>query len=213
MGRPARSSLAIYLQAVREARPLERNEEVEIATRAHRGDLAMREQLLRANLAFVVRTARRYVHLGLPLEDLIGEGNLGLLRAAEHFDPACGARFATYASRWIRQTILTALAEHRHTSASGASPVAHECVLGRTDRPCSDRDLGHQLNAALSKLPTREERVLRLAFGLDADAPPTLSGVARLLRVSPQRLTDLRDRALSHLRRLPETQACLRWRS
>ena len=80
-------------------------EEYELAARAAAGDRGARDRLVQANLGLVVTIARRFLGRGLDLEDLIGEGNLGLIRAAQRFDPGFGTRFSTYAGCWIGQAI------------------------------------------------------------------------------------------------------------
>jgi len=80
-------------------------EEIELAGKIKKGDAEAREQMINSNLRLVVTIVRDYVHLGLPLLDLISEGNIGLTKAAERFDPAKGAKFSTYASWWIKQSI------------------------------------------------------------------------------------------------------------
>jgi RNA polymerase primary sigma factor len=88
---------------------LSAEEERELAEHVSHGDPAARDRLIRANLRLVVHLARSYLRRGLPLEDLIAEGNLGLMRAVEGFDAAAGARFGTYASFWIKQSIRAAV--------------------------------------------------------------------------------------------------------
>jgi RNA polymerase primary sigma factor len=88
---------------------LSRDEERRLAARIAAGDREARNQLVQANLGLVVRIARQYVGRGLMIEDLVGEGNLGLIRAAEEFEPRFGTRFSTYATYWIKDAILSAL--------------------------------------------------------------------------------------------------------
>src|SRR3974390_2800822 len=97
-----------YLTDIDETRLLTAQEERELAARVLAGDLEARDKLVRANLRLVVSIARKYIGKGLPLEDLISDGNLGLIRAAEGYDPNMGTRFATYATYWIRQSIRRA---------------------------------------------------------------------------------------------------------
>ncbi len=95
----------LYLNEIGGARLLTAEEEVDLARRAQAGDEAARKRMIESNLRLVVKIARRYLNRGLPLLDLIEEGNLGLIRAVEKFDPERGFRFSTYATWWIRQTI------------------------------------------------------------------------------------------------------------
>jgi RNA polymerase primary sigma factor len=106
---PAQSPLATYLRDINETPLLNADEEKELAYRIQDGDSEARDRMARANLRLVVNIARAYVGKGLGLQDLIEEGNLGLLRAIEGFDPAMNTRFSTYASYWIKQSIKRGL--------------------------------------------------------------------------------------------------------
>lgn len=98
-----------YLSTISEDALLSSAEERSLAEAAARGDSSARARLIRANLRLVVRIARDFQGRGLPMDDLVGEGNLGLIRAADLFDPSRGARFGTYASYWIKQAIRDAV--------------------------------------------------------------------------------------------------------
>lgn len=104
-------SLEKYLQEIGREELLSTEEEVELAQQIHKGDRKALERLTRANLRFVVSVAKQYQTQGLSLSDLINEGNLGLIRAAETFDETRGFKFISYAVWWIRQSILKAIAE------------------------------------------------------------------------------------------------------
>src|SRR5207302_2408118 len=108
-GDSVQSPLETYLREINETALLTANEEKELAYRIHEGETAARDRMVRANLRLVVNIARSYTGKGLPLQDLIEEGNLGLLRAVEGFDPTMNTRFSTYASYWIKQSIKRAL--------------------------------------------------------------------------------------------------------
>ena len=105
------ASLDKYLQEIGREELISVEEEVELAQRIRKGDQAALEKLTRANLRFVVSVAKQYQNQGLSLPDLINEGNLGLIKAAEKFDETRGFKFISYAVWWIRQSILQALAE------------------------------------------------------------------------------------------------------
>ena len=105
------ASLDKYLQEIGREELVTPEEEVELAQRIRKGDLVALEKLTRANLRFVVSVAKQYQNQGLSLPDLINEGNLGLIKAAEKFDETRGFKFISYAVWWIRQSILQALAE------------------------------------------------------------------------------------------------------
>jgi RNA polymerase primary sigma factor len=103
------ATLQTYLREIDVVPLLSAAEEVELSNRVRAGDPEAREQLIRANLRLVVSVAKNYVNRGLPLPDLVEEGNLGLMRAVERFDPAAECRFSTYATWWIKQGIRRAL--------------------------------------------------------------------------------------------------------
>jgi RNA polymerase primary sigma factor len=109
------SPLETYLREINETPLLNAAEEKELAYRIAEGDMQARDQMVRANLRLVVNIARGYSTKGLPLQDLIEEGNLGLLRAVEGFDPDMNTRFSTYASYWIKQSIKRALVNSSKT--------------------------------------------------------------------------------------------------
>lgn len=101
--------LDTYLSDINEVPLLNAKQEIELANRIQRGDLSAREHMIRANLRLVVSIAKNYVNRGLSFMDLIEEGNIGLMRAVEKFDPKAGCRFSTYATWWIKQGIRRAL--------------------------------------------------------------------------------------------------------
>ena len=107
-------SLEKYLQEIGHEELLSTDEEVELAQRIKKGDRKALEKLTKANLRFVVSVAKQYQNQGLSLSDLINEGNLGLIKAAEKFDETRGFKFISYAVWWIRQSILQAIAEQSH---------------------------------------------------------------------------------------------------
>ena len=108
-------SLRLYLREISRIPLLSAQRELELAQRVERGDRSARNHLIEANLRLVVSIAKRYVGQGLSLEDLIGEGNIGLIRAVTKFDPSKGFRFSTYATWWIKQAITRSILEGTRT--------------------------------------------------------------------------------------------------
>jgi RNA polymerase sigma factor (sigma-70 family) len=124
----SRANLAVYLREIAGIPLLTREEEVDLAGRVAAGDETAKQRLIESNLRLVVQVARRYLNRGLPLPDLIEEGNLGLMRAVEKFDGERGVRFSTYATWWIRQAVTRALANQARTVRL---PVHIHMLLGR----------------------------------------------------------------------------------
>lgn len=108
-------SVSLYLKEIGDIPRLSKEQEIELFHRVNAGDEEARRLIVRSNLKLAVKIARRYSRLGVPLNDLINEGNLGLLRASQKFDLTKGCRFSTYASWWIKQFIMRALANQGKT--------------------------------------------------------------------------------------------------
>ena len=143
------SPLETYLREINETPLLSSGDEQELAVAIGEGDPSARDRMVRANLRLVVNIARGYTGKGLTLQDLIEEGNLGLLRAVEGFDPAMGTRFSTYASYWIKQSIKRALINSAKTIRIPAYMVELLSKWRRassrlTDAPAAVRALEHE---------------------------------------------------------------------
>jgi RNA polymerase primary sigma factor len=150
------SPLETYLREINEVALLTADEEKMLAHRIAQGDNAARDRMVRANLRLVVNIARGYVGKGLALQDLIEEGNLGLLRAVEGFDPAVGTRFSTYASYWIKQSIRRSVMNNGKPIRLPAYMVSLLAKWKRATNVLTER---------LGRPPTPDEvgRVLRLS--------------------------------------------------
>ena len=168
----SRENLRVYLKEIEGIPLLSREQEGELARRIRADDAGAKARLTEANLRLVVQIARRYLNRGLPLPDLIEEGNIGLLRAVEKFDGERGTRFSTYATWWIRQAIVRALANQARTIRL---PVHVELLLGRYKRE------QQRLTQELERPPTMEE--LAAALGTTVDQVEELEEI-RLQPVS-----------------------------
>jgi len=259
-----RESLDLYLDEISRVALLTRDEELELARKAFRGDVKAQERLARHNVRFVVSVAKKFQNRGVPLVDLIGEGNLGLMTAARKFDPDRGVKFISYAVWWIRQAVQAAIARHGRPVRVPLNRTADLSRLGRTttllkerlsrmptteelaratgltveavrslsalnteavrlDQPTREGEGGERIErfvadqeatdssalansqtegieSALSTLPPRDAKVLRLYFGLDDGQARTLEEIGKMMGVTRERICQLRDRALTRLR-------------
>lgn len=159
-------STQLYLNEIGFSPLLTADEEKHFARLARSGDEAGRKRMIESNLRLVVKIARRYMNRGLTLLDLIEEGNLGLMRAVEKFDPERGFRFSTYATWWIRQTIERALMNQTRTIRLPIHVVKEMNSCLRKARELS-QELDHEpspseIAAAMGKAPSEVERMLKL---------------------------------------------------
>ncbi len=174
------SPLETYLREINETSLLSAKDEHELAIAIGLGDTQARDRMVRANLRLVVNIARGYTGKGLSLQDLIEEGNLGLLRAVEGFDPAIGTRFSTYASYWIKQSIKRALINTAKTIRIPAYMVE---LLSKWRRASS------RLAEELGRTPTPEE--IGRVLGLPRKKLPIIKKAIRIYNLTPQ--TDQAD--------------------
>jgi RNA polymerase primary sigma factor len=257
-----------YLEDITKIELLKPEEEVTLAQRIAKGEQAAKERLIKANLRFVVSVAKKYKNLGLNLEDLISEGNIGLIRAAESFDHTRGFKFISYAVWWIRQSITLAISEKRRlvrlpanqlsgitkifngtaeleqqlerqpTTAElaafidlsekqvsdylASSPYAvsldKEIETANDETGSSLKDLiadenavmadqgllqdslGFELARLLDTLTDREQKIVRLAFGIGGEVMADMGDVAVVLGLSKERVRQLKDKAVKKLK-------------
>src|SRR5471032_630515 len=142
------SGIKIYLREIGQTPLLTREEEVKLARRIKKGDQAARQQMIKANLRLVVKIAHDYSSYGLPLLDLISEGNIGLMKAVERFDPKKGGKLSTYAAWWIKQSIKRALANQSKTIRLPVHLV---------DKISKMRRVALQMSEELGREPTDDE--------------------------------------------------------
>lgn len=267
-------ALERYLQDIGRAEMISPEEEVELSLRIQKGDHTALTRLVRANLRFVVSVAKQYQSKGLGLIDIINEGNVGLIKAAQRFDPTRGFKFISYAVWWIRQSILQAITEksrlvrlpsnqegliskikryrnqfmqqyQREPDAneiSAALDIEEEKVMialdtsfrpismdapisenddtavidlitsgdssAATDQKLESESLSTQLGLALSRLPQREQRILKMSFGI-AEPERTLDEIAQRIGLSKERVRQLKEKAIRTLQ-LPQSKELLR---
>src|ERR671933_346970 len=148
-----KDALTQYMGKIRGGRLLDAAEERSLSARAREGDEEARTRLIESNLRLVISIAKKYRGRGVPFEDLIQEGNAGLIRAVERFDPSLGNRFSTYATWWIRQAITRAVADHARTVRLPAHVVDALFRLRRAE---------NALSIELGRDATEEELAERL---------------------------------------------------
>ena len=169
------SAIRLYLREIGQVKLLTPQEEIELAAKIKKGDKKAREHMIKANLRLVVKIARDYEGIGLPLLDLISEGNIGLMKAVERFDPAKGGKLSTYGSWWIKQSIKRALANQSKTIRLPVHLVDKISKMRRTGmklqeefgREPSDEELAAELGTTAARISQMRTASIRPA-SLDA---------------------------------------------
>jgi RNA polymerase primary sigma factor len=169
------TAIKLYLREIGQVKLLTPQEEIELAARIKKGDKKAREHIIKANLRLVVKIARDYEGIGLPLLDLISEGNIGLMKAVERFDPAKGGKLSTYGSWWIKQSIKRALANQSKTIRLPVHLVDKISKMRRTamrlqeelGREPTDDELGEELGITAARVSQMRMAAVRPA-SLDA---------------------------------------------
>lgn len=258
-------SVKIYLQEIGRIPLLKPDEEKEVAKRVMEGDKEAKDLLISSNLRLVVSIAKDYTNRGLSFQDLIQEGNMGLMRAVEKFDYTRGFRFSTYATWWIRQSMVRDIADQSRdiripvhmneqiskvkkaqrelTQELGREPTSKEIAKHMVDMtpekvegilriamhpvsletPAGDEEnstlsdfiedttsidprdyandtfLKDEIDKILSELPPREEKILRMRFGIDDGKPKTLEEVGQACNVTRERIRQIESKALRRL--------------
>src|SRR5450432_4780319 len=159
-GEDSDSGIKIYLREIGQIPLLTPDQEIELAAKIKKGDREARALMIRSNLRLVVKIAHDYANLGLPLLDLISEGNIGLMKAVERFDPAKGGKLSTYGSWWIKQSIKRALANQSKTIRLPVHLVDKISKMRRTamklqevfGREPTDEELAEEMNMSPSRV-------------------------------------------------------------
>ena len=222
------SALNIYLDEIGKGELLSNEEECELAGRIAKGDDKALAQLVEANLKFVVSVARQYKGKGVAMEDLVSEGNIGLMKAAVKFDASKGVRFVNYAVVHIRQAIEKAIdqqgglyqvpkdvkqevARQQSMPVSVDAPLGHRTnmsllsVLVNKDAPQADERVHSEaieeaIEYALTTLDDRERRVVNAFFGINQEHE-TMAEIAEDMDLKRERVRQIRDKSVRKLRK------------
>ena len=182
---PGVDATQLYLREIGFSELLTADEEIHYGRLTRKGDIDARNKMIESNLRLVVKISRRYLNRGLPLLDLIDEGNLGLIRAVEKFDPERGFRFSTYATWWIRQTIERALMNQTRTIRLPVHVLKEINVYLRAAKQLTQA-LSHEPNASeiaeyldvpvadVKKMLDKQERITSFDTPVDGDGERTL---------------------------------------
>ena len=262
-----RSGIKLYLQEIGQFDLLTPEQEVELANRIAKGDKQARDMMIRANLRLVVKIANDYANYGLPISDLVSEGNLGLIKAVERFDPNKGGKLSTYAAWWIKQSIKRALANQSkairlpvhlvdkiakmrriirqltdelereptdeevsimmgipvnkvaHYKSVSVRPASLDAPLGEEDSSSfsdivgdekaltplenlQEKSYSEDISDIMNELEEREQKIIRLRFGLDGDSPKTLEEVGNVFGITRERVRQLQNMAIRKMRNL-----------
>ena len=205
------NSLNLYLDEIGREQLLSSEEERTLSERIKAGDERALQRLVEANLRFVVKIAAQYRGKGLQLDDLISEGNIGLMKAAAKFDASRGTRFVNYAVVQIRQEIERAIDQQNGKPLSvdapmnGRSNMSLLSVLVNANSPMADRRvyseaIENAIEFALLSLTERERRVIDAFFGIDCEHE-TLAEIAEDMQLKRERVRQIRDRAIRRIRK------------
>ena len=212
------SGLNRYLDEIGRESLLSADEERNLALKIQQGDSRALNRLVEANLRFVVSIATQYKGKGLQMDDLVSEGNIGLMKAASHFNPDKGTRFVNYAVVHIRQQIEKALDQQtepprglKQKATSVDAPLGHRSnmsllsVLVNQDAPYADERVHSEaieeaVEFALGSLDERESRVVNAYFGIDQEHE-TMAEIAEDMDLKRERIRQIRDKAVRKLRK------------
>ena len=210
--------LQTYLQDISKYPQLSPQEELTLATHARQGDTEARNQLIHTHLRMVVNIARQYLRPDVEMLDLIQEGNIGLIKAVDKFDPTQGNRLSTLAFYWVNKQIQRFL-DHEPDDLVSLDMEIYDgsetlllsdtiedkgTILGgptipHIDAVMENEERQRQVRQIWSRLSEHERKILRLLYGIDLRRSYTVSEVAKMLRVSKVRVCQLRDRALTRM--------------
>ena len=201
--------LETYFRELRSYKPLSKREELELAYKIRYGDKAALDKLIKANLKFVVKIAKQYRKYDVNFADLISEGNMGLLKAAEKFDPSRNTKFISYAVWWIRVYIqeyinankTAGIATDNDNSAGSTKDDDYIVPANTINSEFEEEMIDAQSRYAsieelMSSLEKREKKILIMYFGLYGNKENTLDEIGQEMKLTKERVRQIKDKAL-----------------
>lgn len=209
-----------YFKDIKKIKPLSRSAEKEIGIRVKNGDESAKNELIRANLKFVVNVAKKYKGFGVPFTDLIAEGNIGLIKAANKFDYARDVKFISYAVWWIKQSIQECIKRNNtvdNMEGSTEDSLVEKGAIGNADdlkvnsksvlvqdEYANQEELDNERKLAINELfvglPPRERDILKYSFGLSNGKQLTLEEIGLKYKLTKERVRQLKEKALRKVR-------------
>lgn len=201
-----------YFANIKKYRPLSKEQEIKLAYKIQKGDTKALQDLVNANLCFVISIAKKYRNSGVSFADLISEGNVGLMRAAMKFDPHKGVKFISYAVWWIKACIQECIDEY--SKATEYTDIDDYVFNNQTDSDYEEDCNAHLINSEyeeelhnmqsrkisidilMKSLEQREIRILSLYFGLDDGKECTLDEIGQEMHLTRERVRQIKDRAI-----------------
>lgn len=197
-------TVTTYYKELGKYRPMQKDEETELIIRAKNGDVNAQNKILEANLRFVFNIAKRYKGMGVPLLDLISEGNLGLMKAINKFDPNRDNKFITYAVWWVRESIKQFIKENTTTYTVDCSIYEDDEDAPTnfiSDETKSEEDHKKEvISKLLSKLTEREKEIIEKYYGLNGKEEKNLEEIGKELGLTKERIRKIKWSALQKMR-------------
>lgn len=197
-------TVTTYYKELGKYRPMQKDEETELIIRAKNGDINAQNKILEANLRFVFNIAKRYKGMGVPLLDLISEGNLGLMKAIKKFDPNRDNKFITYAVWWVRESIKQFIKENTTTYTVDCSIYEDDEDAPTnfiSDETKSEEDHKKEvISKLLSKLTEREKEIIEKYYGLNGKEEKNLEEIGKELGLTKERIRKIKWSALQKMR-------------
>ena len=197
-------TVTTYYKELGKYRPIQKDEETKLIIRAKNGDINAQNKILEANLRFVFNIAKRYKGMGVPLLDLISEGNLGLMKAIKKFDPNRDNKFITYAVWWVRESIKQFIKENTTTYTVDCSIYEDDEDAPTnfiSDESKSEEDHKKEvISQLLSKLTEREKEIIEKYYGLNGKEEKNLEEIGKELGLTKERIRKIKWSALQKMR-------------